>query len=110
MAYGVALRVVARLDQDAARLVHELDVPRQRRRDHRHTHRQQLVDHVGDALVDAGHQQQVAAAVPARHLLRGRVPGDHLPHPELGRPLADLLLQVPGADDVEHELAAPVAG
>ena len=98
--------VVARVDEHAGVVVHELDVAGQRGRDDRHPHRQRLVDHVRHAFEHARHQQQVAGAVPARHLVRGRVPGDHPGDAELARPAAHLVLERPVADDVQRQADA----
>ena len=107
---GIGGDVVARLDHGAAVGVHELDVAGQGGDDDRHAHRQRLIHRVGHALVAAGHQHQLGAAVPARHLLGGRVPLDHLGDAELGGAPLRLLHQRPVPDDVEGELGAARAG
>ena len=101
---GVTIDIIAWLDQDAAVDVHELDVAGQSRGDHRHAHRQRLVDDEGNALVDTGHQQQVGAAVPAGHVLRRRVPFDQLGDAQLLSASLGRLPEVTVADDIEHEL------
>ena len=75
LAHGsrVGGRVVAMLDQQAPGVADQLAIAGERWGDDRGAHRHCLVDDIGNALEDAGHQQQIARGIPTSEFTTGRM-------------------------------------